>query len=253
MRECILLPGNTNVGKTLTLIHLAVLYPESQVVIFDPENKARARVEDMGLDLPNLTIVPVTPRWDEFAATYHSWREVLTENDWCCFDMMSRFWDLAQNYFSRSVFGVSPAEHIIALRKASKRADFEGFDGLTDWTVIKRLHNEDIMDDAVLWSPCNVAATTSLTDYSAREKIPKTGVEGLMVREFPSSPKIEGEKHNRFRFDHIAVLYQNISDGHYYFKTVKYKARPVVSPIKEYDITGCLFWEGWEKYKKDMG
>ena len=249
MRECVLLAGNTNVGKTLTLIALAWLYPESQVIIFDPENKARARVEDMGLELPNLTVVPVTPKWNKFAETYHQWREILTENDWICFDMMGRFWDLAQNYFSRSVFGESPAEHIISLRKTAKRVDFEGFDGLTDWTVIKRLHNEDIMDDAVLWSPCNVAATTSLISYSPKEKLPKTGVEGLMVQEFPEAPKVEGEKHNKYRFDTIAVLYQRLTDGAYCFKVAKHKGKPAIPPLVEYEITGTLFWDGYTKYK----
>jgi len=249
-RELILLGGGTNVGKTLTLISLAWVYPESQVHLFDPENKARAMVEEMGLELPNLHIVGVTPRWDEFTAAYKEAKVGLTENDYVCFDMAGRFWDLAQNYFAREVFGASPAEHIVQLRKASKRADFEGFDGLTDWTVIKRLHNEDIWDDAVMWSPFNVVATTSLTSYSAREKLPKTGVEGLLVQEFPESPKLEGEKHNKYRFNTVAILYQNLPEGSYCFKVVKYKGRPVIPPLHEYDITGKLFWEGYKDYKE---
>ncbi len=251
MREAILLPGGTNVGKTLTLVSLAWLKPESQVVIFDPENKVRLVLEELGMkpeDMPNLRLVLVTPRWNEFADTYKGLRESLTGNDWVCFDMMGRFWDLAQNYFSSEVFGMSPAEHIVALRRASKRADFEGFDGLTDWTVIKRMHNEDIMDDAVLWRPFNVCATTSLTSYSPREKLPKNGVEGLMVQEFPESPKIEGEKHNKFRFDSIAVLYQRLDTGAYCFKVVKHKGKPAVSPLQEYDISGRLFWEGYKEF-----
>lgn len=252
MRECILCCGGTNVGKTLTLISLAWLNPESRVAIFDPENKVKTVLGEMGMtpeDLPNLELVLVTPDWAEFSGRYKEIKESYTENDWVCFDMMSRFWDLAQNYFSRQVFGMSPAEHIVALRKASKSAAFEGFDGYTDWTVIKRMHNEDIRDDAVLWRPFNVCATTSLTNYSAKEKLPKTGVEGLMVQEFPEAPKIEGEKHNKFAFDSIAVLYQRLNDGHYCFKVVKHKSKPAIPPLQEYDITGRLFWEGYKEYK----
>lgn len=260
MREAILLGGGTNVGKTLTLVSLAWLKPESRVVIFDPENKVRLILEEMGItpeDLPNLQLVLVTPDWGSFTTTYKGLKTTLTDQDWVCFDMAGRFWDLAQNYFAREVFGMSPAEHIVALRKASKRADFEGFDGLTDWTVIKRMHNEDIMDDAVLWSPFNVCATTSLTSYSAREKLPNKGVEGLMVQEFPDAPKLEGEKHNKFRYDTIGVLYQKLRAddnpapaGAFCFKIVKHKGKIAVPPLQEYDVTGRLFWGGYEDYKE---
>jgi hypothetical protein len=243
MRYKILVGGNTNSGKTQTLIQLAVMFPDRQVHIFDAEGDAKASVEEMGLELPNLTIKNVKPNWEEFTHNYQESKAVLTPDDWMGFDMMGVFWDAAQNSFSKSVFGESPSQHIIALRRETGKSDFGGFDGLTDWTVIKRMHNEDIFDDAVRWSDFNVLATTSLTDFSAKEKIPKTGVEGLMAQEFGC--KLEGEKHNKYRFRTIAIIYHDIKHNKYCFKVVKDKGQPMQQPLPEIDFTGRSFFEAY--------
>lgn len=245
MREKILLGGGTNTGKTLAIIQLAIQFPERTVYAFDAEGDVKLSVEDIGLnletDLPNFHVIDVVPDWEQFTRDYHEAKEHLTPQDWCCFDMMGVFWDQAQNSFSKSVFGVSPSQHIIALRREAGKTDFGGFDGLTDWTVIKRMHNEDIFDNAVRWSPFNVLATTSLTDYSPKEKIPKTGFEGLMAQEF--GKKLEGEKHNSYRFRTIGILYQKIPSGHFCYKLVKVKGSPLQQPLEEVDFTGRSFME----------
>lgn len=247
MREKILLGGGTNTGKTLTIIQLAAAFPDRKVCAFDAEGDIALSLEEMGLELPNLIIKNVTPDWGKLTEDYNQAKAILTPNDWMCFDMIGVFWDLAQNYFSKEVYGKSPAQHIMALRRAASRADFGGFDGLTDWTVIKRLHNEDIFDDAVRWSPFNVMATTSLNDFSPKEKVPKTGVEGLMATEF--GKKLEGEKHNKYRFRTIAILYQTIPSGRFCFKLVKLKGQPLQQPLQEFDFTGKSFLEVYAEYR----
>jgi hypothetical protein len=247
MREKILLAGDANTGKTLAIIQVAILFPEQKVWVFDAEGDVALSLEDLGLELPNLTIKPVVPDWEKLTRDYQEAKSSLTEQDWCCFDMLGVFWDMAQNSFSRSVFGESPSQHIIRLRREAGKADFGGFDGLTDWTVIKRMHNEDIFDDAVRWSPFNILATTSLSDFSPREKVPKTGVEGLMAKEF--GKKLEGEKHNKYRFRTIAILYQRLTDGHYLYKLVKEKGQGGVFPLEEVDITGKSFYEVYAERK----
>lgn len=241
MREKILVAGGTNSGKTIAIIQLAVMFPDKRVYAFDAEGDINLTIEEMGLELPNLTVKEVIPDWDKLRADYQEAKKVLTADDWCCFDMLGVFWDLAQNSFSKSVFGESPSQHIVALRKETGKADFGGFSGLTDWTVIKRMHNEDIFDDAVRWSPFNVLATTTLGDYSPKEKVPKTGMEGLMVKEF--GQKLEGEKHNKYRFRTIAILYQDITDGRFCFKLVKLKGTALKQPLQEFDVTGRSFYE----------
>ena len=241
MREKILIGGGTNSGKTLAIIQLAVYAPDRLVYCFDAEGDVNLTLEEFGLELPNLIVKEVVPDWNKLTADYREAKGVLTEDDWCCFDMLGVFWDLAQNSFSRAVFGESPSQHIITLRREAGKADFGGFDGLTDWTVIKRMHNEDIFDDALRWSPFNVLATTSLTDFSPKEKVPKTGVEGLMVKEF--GQKLEGEKHNKYRFRTIAIVYEKLPSHRFCFKLVKTKGAPAQEPLREFDFTGKGFYE----------
>uniref|UniRef100_A0A6M3LE68 Uncharacterized protein n=1 Tax=viral metagenome TaxID=1070528 RepID=A0A6M3LE68_9ZZZZ len=247
MREKILLGGDTNSGKTLAIIQLAISMPDRQVWAFDAEGDIELSVEELGIELPNLTVKNVKPDWSEFTANYQEAKGVLEPTDWMCFDMMGVFWDLAQNSFSRSVFGESPAQHIVALRQESRKADFGGFDGLTDWTVIKRMHNEDIFDDAIRWSLFNVLATTSLTDFSPKAKVPQHGVEGLMAKEF--GKKMEGEKHNLYRFREILVIYQKLVNGRFYFKIVKQKGIPMSIPLQEHDFTGRSLIEVYHETK----
>jgi len=247
MREKILVGGLTNTGKTLTIIQTAVMFPERKVYAFDAEGDINLTLEDMGLELPNLIVKDVTPDWSKLTEDYSEAKAVLTAQDWCCFDMLGVFWDLAQNSFSRSVFGESPSQHIIKLRQEAGKAEFGGFDGLTDWTVIKRMHNEDIFDDAVRWSPFNVLATTSLTEFSPKEKVPQSGVEGLMAKEF--GMKLEGEKHNKYRFRTIAIIYQPVRTNRFCFKLVKVKGQPQPLPLPEVEFTGRSFLEVYAEYR----
>lgn len=251
MREKILFGGDTNTGKTLAIYNLAVSFPNSKVVSFDAEGDLELMIEEMGYTPPNLIVYKVKPDWAKLKSNYDGIKETLTPSDWMTFDMMGVFWDLAQNSFSKAVFGESPAEHILALRKDAKRADFGGFDGLTDWTVIKRMHNEDIFDDALRWSDFNVFGTTSLTDFSPKEKVPKTGLDGIMVKEF--GKKLEGEKHNKFRFRTIVIAYHKQDENKYCFKIVKTKPQPTELPLPEHDFTGKSFIEVYLESRRKSG
>lgn len=247
MREKLLVAGETNSGKTLTIVQLAVTFPDKRIIAFDAEGDINLTLEDMGLELPNLTVIEARPDWDALVASYNTAKASLRPEDWLCFDMLGVFWDLAQNSFSKAVFGESPSQHIIALRREAKRADFGGFDGLTDWTVIKRMHNEDIFDDALRWSNFNVLATTSLTDFSPKEKVPTLGVEGLLASEF--GKKLEGEKHNKFRFRTIVVVYHKVKERKFCFKIVKSKGTVPTLPLPEHDFTGRSFIEVYYEVK----
>ncbi len=251
MREKCLLVGEPNSSKTLSLLSLAVIYPQSKVVIFDPDDGTEKVVAELGLDdLDNLTVLPVDPDWEKFIAQYQQVRSVLAAGDWLCLDMLGRFWDKAQEYYSSYVFGSSPIEHLMNLKKQAKSTSFGGFDGLTDWTIIKRLHNEQLLDDAVLRAPFNVMATTSTANLLPIQKAPKAGtIEGIYQAEFGVKP--EGEKHNIYRFDGQAVMYRK-KEGTYHFRLMRDRGRPV-DVKKEYDITGKSFWEVYREMRREQG
>jgi len=235
----------TNVGKSMAIAQLAMTYPDKKVHAFDGENELENLLEEFNLTIPNLTIKKVTPDWPKLDTDYKATREELGKDDWCCFDMMGVLWDLAQNYYSKATYGVSPAQHIIKLREQAKRADFNGFDGLTEWPVIKRMHNEDLVDDAVRWSDFNVLATTSLGDLSPKGKRPDTGVEGLMASEF--NKRLEGEKHNIYRFRTIAILYYDMNSRKFFYKIVKEKGDVASLPLKAVEFTGSSFIDVYMK------
>uniref|UniRef100_A0A6M3L9H9 Uncharacterized protein n=1 Tax=viral metagenome TaxID=1070528 RepID=A0A6M3L9H9_9ZZZZ len=246
MREKILLSGEMNTSKTLSLVSLAVLYPDSKVVILDPDDGTEKMLDELGIgDLPNLTVIPVTPDFEVLIENYRLAKGILGKGDWLCFDMMGRFWDFAQQYYSQTVFGVSHIEHLMMLKKQAQSTSFSGFDGLQDWPLIKNLHSADLIDDAVLWSPFNVMATTSVTNFSPKEKVPTVGTLGIYASEFGIKP--EGEKHNIYRFDSQAVLYRK-REGTYHFRMVRDRGRNVELK-REFNITGKSFMEVYAEYR----
>ena len=250
MREKVLLSGEANTSKTLSLIALAILYPDRKVVILDPDDGVGKVLEELGVgELPNLTVIPVRADWGKMLSDYESIKTQLTPNDWLCMDMLGRFWDLSQNYYSSEVFGKNPAEHIIQLKKQASQVNFGGFDGLQDWAVIKRLHNEQLMDDAVLYSPFNVMCTTSVKEFLPVEKVPKTGQLGIYASEFGIKP--EGEKHNIYRFDSQLVLYRK-KNNTYWFRIVRDRGRPV-DVKQEFEITGRSAWEVYREMRNNQG
>ena len=245
MREKILLSGEANTSKTLSLVYLAILYPDSRVVIFDPDDGVEKVIAELGVDLPNLTVIPVTPDWEELMVNYKMAKGVLKEGDWLCFDMLGRFWTMAQQYYSITVFGVSHIEHLMMLKKQASSTSFSGFDGLQDWPLIKNLHNADLLDDAVLYSPFNVMCTTSVAMFSPKEKVPKTGILAIYASEFGIKP--EGEKHNIYRFDSQAVLYRT-GDNTYHFRLMRDRGRHIELK-QEFDITGLNFMQVYAEHR----
>lgn len=249
VREKVLIIGDSNTGKTSALVALARLYPERTVVIFDPDDGTSKALTGQGItheQLPNLMIYPVRSDWQAMLEYYQACKAVLREGDWLCFDMLGRFWDLVQQYYSIRVFGQNPIEHLLALRSQAQKPGFGGFDGLQDWSLIKRLHNELLMDDAVLYSRFNVMATTGVTTYMPMEKVPQKGVEGLLATQFGIKPV--GEKHNIYRFDTVAITYRDPQTTGFMFKLVKDRGREVDISLP-HNMQGSDFWTQYRAWR----
>lgn len=248
MREKVLLAGDSNTSKTMSLVSLALLNTDRQVYIFDPDDGTRKLMVEFGIEtelVPNLHIIEVKSDWKEFIRNYEEVKEKVTEDDWVCFDMLGRFWDLAQLFYSREVFGKDPIDHILTLKKQAQAVNFGGFDGLQDWSLIKRLHNEKVLDDAVIYSKFNVMATTSVSAYLPVEKVPTTGIASIYAQEFRIKP--EGEKHNIYRFDTQAVMYRKPA-GTYHFRLVRDRGRNI-DVKQEFDVTNSSFWKVYTEYR----
>jgi hypothetical protein len=248
MREKILLAGDSNTSKTMSLVSLALLNPNRKVYLFDPDDGTRKLMAEFGLTaelVPNLVIFPVRSDWKAFIDNYTLVKSIAHPEDWICFDMLGRFWDLAQQYYSNVVFGVDPIDHLMNLKKQAQAVNFGGFDGLQDWALIKRLHNEKVLDDAVIYSDFNVMATTSVAQYLPVEKVPTVGIASIYAQEFRVKP--EGEKHNIYRFDTQAMMYRKPT-GTYHFRLVRDRGR-ATDVKQEFDITNKSFWEVYTGFR----
>ncbi len=263
-REKILLIGEPNVSKTKSILMLAAIYPDKQVVVFDPDDGTAKMIEEelkikdkvegdnprlvRYKDIPNLRIYRVIPDWKLLLEDFGKEDSTLKAGAWLCFDMINRLWSMSEEYFSKFVYGEDPIDHLLQFRKMVGRTDFGGFDGTKDWSVIKRLHNEKIVDRAVVNSVYNVMATTGLKDILPQQQktAPKGKVESIYFEEFGFLP--EGEKHNVHRFDTQAYLFRK-GNGTYWFRLIRDRGREV-NVRTEHEITNKSFWEVYKELRK---
>lgn len=225
-RECILLAGAPGSGKSDTIVRLALDLQDtgnSLVVIDRDRGVAKAVKEICGGAKPENMTYFLAKTWQRVDDGITFAFQNLTVGDWLCFDMLGSFWDFAQNEYARMVYGEELTRHVLLKRadaeleiqqaiasgktvpdtgpggKAAIRAQAVGYSGLegrTDWSLIKRMHNDEVVEKAILHGEFNVLATTSLTpiDNDAAHKWPLFKV---------AQKRPEGEKHNIHRFDTI--------------------------------------------------
>jgi hypothetical protein len=146
---------------------------------------------------------------------------MLKTGDWLCMEHLGRFWDMAQNYYNGLLYSDDLVDRLVDKRtelaekvKAGQKGqdkDVGGFSGEADWPLIKRIHNQKVVDDALTRQVFNVMATSAAKDLTFRDE--QSAVKSQMMKEFlaifaPVGAKPEGEKHNIYRFDTIAYCTQ---------------------------------------------
>lgn len=230
--ERILVCAAPGAGKSDSIVRLALDLQETghrMVVIDRDRGIAKAIKEICGGEKPaNLTYF-LAKTWQRVrdGVTYSF--EHLGPGDWLCFDMLGPLWDFAQNEYARAVYGEDLTDHLLLLRAdaqkemdrqgigtrstnvkdkqeankvVSQQMQYSGMEGRTDWSVIKRMHNDDVMDRAILHGEFNILATTSITPLSEQD-VTKWPLFKIIQK------RPEGEKHNVHRFDTIAFLERN--------------------------------------------
>jgi hypothetical protein len=275
-REVILGFGTTSAGKsysTAKLIEQGVREGFNVVVIDRDRGLAKAIKEVFGGKKPDNLDYFLADKWDKIVKGIRHAFDVLDYGDWLVFEMVGRFWDFAQTEYSRQVYGEDLTNHILTLRaeaqqilkdtgldiksgdkkertKAnqvlSQKLGFSGLDGHNDWSLIKRMHNDEVFDRAVLEGRFHIFGTTSVkTPFrdDEKEKWP------TLFRQFGRMP--EGEKHHIHRFDTIAYLEQLVGRGgseRYVWRTElrgHHKDRGGRPGWKGIDFTGIGFIESY--------
>jgi hypothetical protein len=230
--ERILACGAPGSGKSDAIVRLALDLQDTghKLVVIDRDRGIGKAVKEIcGGGAPENLTYFLAKTWDRVRQGVSYGFKTLTPGDWLVFDMLGPLWDFAQNEYARMVYGEDLTDHILLLRadaqkemdkkgistrsidgESKKKANstvstamaYSGMEGRTDWSLIKRMHNDDVLDRAILHGEFNILATTSIVplDDQALVNWPLFKVIGK---------RPEGEKHNVHRFDTIAFLERN--------------------------------------------
>lgn len=170
-------------------------------------------------------------------------------DDWIIVDVMSDFWDRAQDKFIESCSTNGNIADLIieASNDSSKFGTLSGF----QWGYCKRLDNT-ISYYFVINSPCNILATASEKEIggmaealSGEDKVEKSvGFMYSAYKEVGYRP--DGQKRLPYKFDDICFLGKDQKGKHYF---VIVGSRDVDSDFKRIPY-GLSFWDAFSGYKK---
>ncbi|KKN67764.1 hypothetical protein LCGC14_0457970 [marine sediment metagenome] len=233
-REVLLMAGGPNTGKSYSVARLIEdsVAGGYRVDVIDRDRGLGKALKELGLtELPPSVRYTKASTWADVEAGVQQAME-LGAGDWVVLEMMGEFWNLSQTAYSEMVYGEGLTSHILALRaeaeakvqeasldSRSKAASserqrgvgYQGMEGRTDWSLIKRMHNTEVRDRLIENSNANILATTAvvpLDDERGAAAYPKWKRVGV---------RPEGEKHNVYKFD--TWVYVEFRDGSYVWST----------------------------------
>lgn len=229
-REVIFAMAAPGGGKSYAIAHMARLGLELgfNMVVIDRDRGLAKAIKEVCGKIPSNLDYFLANKFEKYAEGITHAHVNLDTDDWLVFDMIGGMWDMAQSEYSRMVYGDDVTKHLIALRAEAEEAldsakrtkddgkvrqaavQYNGMEGRTDWPLIKRMHNDDLIDDAILNGDFNILSTTSGTviDEQSVGKWPRWDHIGL---------RPEGEKHNQHRHD--TLMYLNLDRGKYFWRT----------------------------------
>ena len=256
-REKILLFGGTGTSKTYSLISLALSFPDNRLAVIDPDDGFAKVLDELGGEkaFPNIDYYPAHT-WDEIYAAYIEIVGYLGQGDWLGIEKLGKLWDSAQNYYSAITFSETAVEHLLGKIEDGRTPKAGGFEGETEWPVIKRLHNELVVDDMVARHDFNVFATAEAKELTFRDR--EAAEKSKLMRDFlaifaPVGVKPEGEKHNAGRFDTIAYATTDEVPGPGGKRVSTYSARVLrdrgrtMTKAVDLDTTNLGFWGAYKE------
>ncbi len=236
-REIIMECGGQGSGKSFSVVKLIEQGRDEgfNVIVIDRDRGLKKAMKEVfpkeyaAKELPeNLLEYFVCTTWKKVEAGMDAAFEMLTPGDWLVFEHAGRLWDLAQTTYSEIVYGEDMTDHLLALRAEAQEAiakqgvglrskdreergraqkevassmQYNGLEGRTDWSLIKRMHNNNVFDKAILEGDFNILTTTALTPLMDTD---------VSANRWPEFHKLgqrpEGEKHNVYRHDTILIV-----------------------------------------------
>ncbi len=232
-REVILLGGSQGSGKSFSVAKLVEqgVKEDFNVSIIDRDRgMSKALREVFGKKLPgNLEYYLIT-EWDKIYEAVAESFNLLGADDWLVFEHCGRLWDMAQNDFAEKTYGGLTA-HLLkarvdaedevrardldpktATKERASKIGFGGMEGRYDWPLIKRMHNNEVFDKVSIEGVFNILTTTSLTPLQDTDL-----KQGRWTDFHKLGSRPEGEKHQVYRHDTVAISYQR--EGKFLWRT----------------------------------
>ena len=241
-RQRIELCGFPGSGKTFALYALAEM-----LMVLDPDAKIYALDFDRGMgkvrpewpDVDNIRFFRGR-KWADVMEFVDTVSKVQTKRDWIFLDMIGKAWEMAQNFEIAIVHDNTAGLQLLEARRAmveAKKLQGPGTFPQPDWTVIKRLHNEEFIDAITSEWDAHVIATTSLDPVDADRD------DELIVSIFQQYGfKPDGEKRNAHRFDTVMFVMKKGPRRLLY--TLKDRGRPLIDGV---EVKGESIWDAYEE------
>lgn len=272
-QERIFLGGVMGSGKTYSCLSIAKAMPKSRFFWIDPDDGVRRSWYKEFPDVKNIEYY-FTPRWYTKSVSDLSvapiqgqpkgckcftggiadaWDDIKKKkpiaDDFIIIEMMKNIWQLTSSGFIGAVFEEGTSKWFIEARKSIGKSGRPLQDGLKDWPVINKMHNDDFINDICYNNPSHVILTTSVATAPDRED-PET-------REFYKDAPIrfEGQKDNPYRMHTMLWMQQtgkvtgDVDNRKYYMSTVvKDRARQWIDSVELFDFYQQYLVDiaGWE-------
>jgi len=176
-REFILIGGKDGVGKTSSLVSIAMVVngktddldgcvifnPSAKVYVLDTEHKFASVYRQFGNNAPDNIVYYYCQTMDELLSAFGKVLQDIRPGDWIMAESMARIWEHTQDLAYREVTGLSKAEFL------SNRRNAEGKKGSPIpqpdhfWNIAKSAHDAEFLQIMVARDDINVAMTTILT------------------------------------------------------------------------------------------
>ncbi len=267
-RESLLMGGGQGSGKSHAAVKLVALGKELDfnVVVIDFDKGFAKEVQyQLGKQPDNLEYF-LAKDWSRVKDGIDYAFEHLGPGDWLVFEMLNSMWELAQDQYVNDVYHGDIGDYLRQLRADAEReidalraagklvtnkkdvdsktgkktkqsvqqqaVAYGGLQGRTDWFPIKRMHNKDVREKAILKGDFHLLGTTALQALEQFEA--QSWPEWTNLGRRPS-----GEKTNCYKFDTIVVAYNKGRE--YFWRTDmgngKGKDRGGRELVKDIDIT----------------
>jgi len=243
----VLMYGEPGVGKTFAWLDMCRKMPESTFHVIDVDAGVNETLREFPVkdreDMLRRISYYLCNSWEDVKESFETMKVEIKPNDWIVLEQLGQLWDMAQEYYTREVFGTDLGEfytqiraQLIEQKKAGKDSQAR-LDGWRDWSVIKKLHNQDFLEILTKRFNCKgiilTASAKEVQDdprFESEDNIDIFGKYGY---------KPEGEKHNIYRVDCVLLLTKDKNKG-FWVKSPKVRGMP---EFTEKIPTGKTAWD----------